>query len=104
MFGTPWEQCQLPDAAASLGMTPRTLIRRLKGEGSSFQDIKDALRRDMAIQSLQQGEASIDSIALETGFSASANFHRAFRQWTGRTPGSFRGRKRRQTEKLSLRD
>ncbi|MEM7059434.1 MAG: AraC family transcriptional regulator ligand-binding domain-containing protein [Pseudomonadota bacterium] len=98
MFGATWEACRLPDAAASLGVTPRTLIRRLSDEGTSFQDIKDALRRDMAIRSLQHGDASIDSIALETGFSAPANFHRAFRKWTGQTPGSFRSMPKHQTE------
>lgn len=85
-----WQSCQLPDAAVALKMTPRTLIRRLKEEGTSFQEIKDALRRDMAIRALQQGNDSIEEIAFETGFSAPANFHRAFRKWTNRTPGSFR--------------
>ncbi len=90
LYGATWQTCQLTDAARALKMTPRTLNRRLKDEGTSFQDIKDALRRDIAIRALQQGTASIEEVAFDTGFSAPANFHRAFRKWTGRTPGSYR--------------
>ncbi|PRY84800.1 AraC family transcriptional regulator [Donghicola tyrosinivorans] len=91
LYGATWQTCQLLDAADALKMTPRTLNRRLKQEGTSFQDIKDALRRDIAIRALQQGTDSIEQIAFDTGFSAPANFHRAFRKWTNRTPGSYRG-------------
>lgn len=90
LYGAAWQSCQLPDAASALKMTPRTLSRRLKEEETSFQDIKDALRRDIAIRALQHGTDSIEQIAFETGFSAPANFHRAFRNWTSRTPGSYR--------------
>lgn len=90
LYGATWQICQLPDAAHALKMTPRTLNRRLKEEGTSFQNIKDALRRDIAIGALQQGTDSIEQIAFDTGFSAPANFHRAFRKWTNRTPGSYR--------------
>lgn len=90
LYGAAWQTSQLTDAARGLQMTPRTLNRRLKDEGTSFQDIKDALRRDIAIRALQQGGESIEQIAFDTGFSAPANFHRAFRRWTNRTPGSYR--------------
>ncbi|SLN32310.1 HTH-type transcriptional regulator VirS [Falsiruegeria litorea R37] len=90
LYGADWQTCQLPDAARALKMTPRTLNRRLKDEGTSFQDIKDALRRDIAIRALQQTTDSIEQISFDTGFSAPANFHRAFRKWTTRTPGSYR--------------
>ncbi len=90
IYSASWQTCQLTDAALALQMTPRTLNRRLNEEGTSFQDIKDALRRDIAIRALQQGQDSIEQIAYETGFSAPANFHRAFRKWTNRTPGSYK--------------
>lgn len=90
LYGANWHICQLPDAAHALKMTPRTLNRRLKEEGTSFQDIKDALRRDIAIRALQHGTDSIEQIAFDNGFSATSNFHRAFRKWTNRTPGSYR--------------
>lgn len=90
LYGAALQTCQLSDAASALKMTPRTLNRRLKEEGTSFQDIKDALRRDIAIRALQLGLDSIEQIAFDTGFSAPTNFHRAFRKWTLRTPGSYR--------------
>jgi AraC-like DNA-binding protein len=90
LYDSHWQSCQLSDAARALILTPRTLNRRLSEEGTSFQEIKDGLRRDMAIRALQHGENSIEQIAFDTGFSAPANFHRAFRKWTSRTPGSYR--------------
>ncbi|MFG6621026.1 AraC family transcriptional regulator ligand-binding domain-containing protein [Sulfitobacter sp. 1A05707] len=90
LYGETWQNCQLPDAARALKITPRTLNRRLRAEGTSFQEIKNALRRDIAIRALQQSTDSIEQIAFETGFSAPSNFHRAFHKWTNRTPGSYR--------------
>jgi AraC-like DNA-binding protein len=88
-----WADCQLSDAAQALNMTPRTLIRRLDDDGTSFQAIKDGLRRDIAIRSLLDGRKSLEEISQDVGFSSAANFHRAFKRWTGVTPGSYRERK-----------
>ena len=55
-----------------------------------FQDIKDALRRDVAIERLTRGSEPLISIASDLGFSTVAAFHRAFRRWTGGTPGDYR--------------
>lgn len=80
----------LSDAAAALNLTPRTLIRRLDADGTSFQSIKDGLRRDIAIRDLSQGTKSIEAISHDIGFASAANFHRAFKRWTGVTPGAYR--------------
>jgi AraC-like DNA-binding protein len=85
-----WETANLTEAAKSMHMTPRTLIRRLEADGTSFQAIKDDLRRDIAIRHLSVGEKSIEAIAHEVGFSSAANFHRAFQRWMGNTPSSYR--------------
>ncbi|MEM9582104.1 MAG: AraC family transcriptional regulator ligand-binding domain-containing protein [Pseudomonadota bacterium] len=85
-----WETANLTHAACAMHMTPRTLIRRLAADGTSFQTIKDDLRRDIAIRHLQQGEKSVEAVAHEVGFSSAANFHRAFQRWTGNTPSSYR--------------
>lgn len=85
-----WEDANLTRAAQSMHMTPRTLIRKLEADGTSFQSIKDALRRDIAIRHLQVGQASIEKVAHEVGFSSAANFHRAFRRWTGTTPSAYK--------------
>ncbi len=80
----------LQDAARDLHLTPRTLIRRLNLEGTSFQDIKDGLRRDIAIRDLTYSTKSIEAISQDIGFASAANFHRAFKRWTDLTPGSYR--------------
>ena len=90
LYRNSWEACHLAGAAQALKLTPRTLIRRLEAENTSFQAIKDGLRRDIAIQDLQAGQKSIEEISQDVGFSSSANFHRAFRRWTGATPSSYR--------------
>ena len=76
--------------AAELNMTAVTLRRRLREEGASYQEIKDQLRRDLAISYLSHSRRSVVDIALELGFSERSAFHRAFRKWTGASPGEFR--------------
>ncbi|MGC1496039.1 MAG: AraC family transcriptional regulator ligand-binding domain-containing protein [Sulfitobacter sp.] len=87
-----WENANLSEVARSMHMTPRTLIRKLQADGTSFQSIKDDLRRDIAIRHLSVGEKNVEAIAHEVGFSSAANFHRAFQRWTGNTPRSYRRR------------
>jgi AraC-like DNA-binding protein len=84
---------EVPDfetLAAQLNMTPATMRRRLHEEGASYQEIKDQLRRDLAIGYLSHSDRSVMDIALELGFSERSAFHRAFRKWTGASPGEFR--------------
>ncbi|MGB0960232.1 MAG: AraC family transcriptional regulator ligand-binding domain-containing protein [Halocynthiibacter sp.] len=90
-----WKKCRLEHVAQRLQMTPRTLMRRLDADGTSFQTIKDGLRRDLAIRDLQQGEKAIEQISQDVGFSSAANFHRAFRRWTGGTPSAYRRKNER---------
>ena len=84
---------EVPDfdrLAGELNMTTATMRRRLHEEGSSYQGIKDQLRRDLAISYLSHSDRSVMDIALELGFSERSAFHRAFRKWTGASPGEFR--------------
>ena len=76
--------------AEDLNMTPATMRRRLHEEGTSYQSIKDQLRRDLAISYLSHSSRGVMDIALELGFSERSAFHRAFRKWTGASPGEFR--------------
>lgn len=73
-----------------LNMTPQTLRRRLKEGNTSYQEIKDAIRKDASIYYLSKPELSIDEIALLMGFSEASSFHRAFKKWTGKTPSVYR--------------
>jgi AraC-like DNA-binding protein len=89
---------QLPDsptieqAAANLHCSVRTLCRRLAAEETTFQALKDELRRDIAIQRLTETDQTITKIAGDIGFDDPSAFHRAFRHWTGSTPGTYRRR------------
>ena len=73
-----------------LGMTPQTLRRRLKEGNTSYQEIKDSIRKDASVYYLSKPELSIDEIALLMGFSEASSFHRAFKKWTGQTPSAYR--------------
>jgi AraC-like DNA-binding protein len=78
------------DAAQALHLSVRTLHRRLAAEGTSLQSVKDQLRRDLAIQRLTGSQDAIAAIAAQLGFDGPASFHRAFKAWTGSTPGMYR--------------
>lgn len=80
----------LEDVAKALLMSPRTLARRLDEEGTSFQVIKDELRRDVAIQLLAQTSLTPAEIGMRTGFEDHTTFYRAFKRWTGCSPGVYR--------------
>jgi AraC-like DNA-binding protein len=86
----PGEVPDFEGLADELNMTPATMRRRLHEEGESYQSIKDQLRRDLAISYLSHSSRSVMDIALELGFSERSAFHRAFRKWTGASPGEFR--------------
>jgi len=77
-------------AAAALHLTERTLRRRLSAEGTSFQGLKDGLRRDLAIHYLTQPSMPISQVARHLGFSEPSAFTRAFKQWTGELPKTYR--------------
>lgn len=79
------------NAAEALGVSARTLHRRLADEGTTFQRVKDDFRRDRALQMLTRSQTPINLIGEQLGFDSPASFHRAFRSWTGDTPGAFRG-------------
>ncbi|WP_439861466.1 AraC family transcriptional regulator [Pseudomonas sp. MBLB4136] len=80
----------LDGIARQLHLSPPTLRRHLREEGSSFQELKDQLRCDLAIYQLGRDELSIQAIAEQLGFSEPSAFHRAFKKWTGLTPGAYR--------------
>ena len=80
----------LDAVASALGVSRRTLTRRLAEEGASFRQLLDDVRRDFARALLQDPTLSIGDIAFFLQYSEPAAFHRSFRRWTGRTPQAFR--------------
>ncbi len=80
----------LDEAARRLHTSPRTLHRRLGAEGTSFREVLDAMRERSACDQLRRGDATVDEIAYILGYHDTANFRRAFRRWTGTSPGRYR--------------
>jgi AraC-like DNA-binding protein len=81
----------LPELARDLGVSDRTLQRRLREHGTSLRELLDDVRKEVALRLLREG-ASATTVAYELGFGRPQAFHKAFVRWTGQTPGAFRGR------------
>ena len=86
----PHQSLTLLTAAARLGLSPRTIQRRLSDMDCTFEDIVDRVRQRIALERLSSSNESITSIAMSLGYSDTAHFNRAFRRWTGRSPSDFR--------------
>lgn len=78
------------DLAQLLAMHRRTLNRRLKAEGSTFQHVLDEVRFDIARELLANSNVHLDDIAATLGYAAVTPFMRTFRRWSGTTPGQWR--------------
>ncbi|MCA1336367.1 AraC family transcriptional regulator [Pseudooceanicola marinus] len=81
---------QLSEVAQSLGMGARTLQRRLSQRGCTYQSLVDEARRQLAHQLVSGTRYSLSEIAFLTGFSEQSAFTRAFKRWSGQTPGAYR--------------
>jgi AraC-like DNA-binding protein len=76
--------------ARKVGMSPRSLRRRLRQEGVLLSDLVDELRREISFRELLHADTPIKQIADRVGFSEVSAFHRAFKRWTGVTPAKYR--------------
>ncbi|PYF01941.1 AraC family transcriptional regulator [Rhodopseudomonas faecalis] len=76
--------------AKQLRIPVSTLRRRLLVEGQTYQNIKDEIRRVLAIRWLADSERPVSDIAADLGFAEPSAFHRAFRKWMAKSPGAFR--------------
>ncbi|MDP2226290.1 MAG: AraC family transcriptional regulator [Moraxellaceae bacterium] len=89
--------------ARSLHLTPRTLRRRLRDEGSSYQALLEEARRRDSSELLARPELDIREISAWLGYADPANFTRAFRSWTGTTPSAWRaGQARTSAQGISV--
>ncbi|MDB6141235.1 MAG: Transcriptional regulator, AraC family [Pseudomonas sp.] len=82
----------LEQLASEFATSLSSLRRALAREGFTYQQIKDDVRRTLAFERLRTSSMSIADIAQEVGFREPSAFHRAFKQWTGESPGVFRQR------------
>ncbi len=84
---------QLPTRATTakyLGLSERTLSRRLQQQGSSFERLLDDVRHESALNAIAHTSLSLSEIALSLGFAEASTFYRAFGRWTGQTPAQWR--------------
>jgi AraC-like DNA-binding protein len=72
------------------GVAASTLRRRLEQENTSIRELKDAARRDVALELMSRGHDTIEAIAAKTGFRHTDGFRSAFRRWTGQSPRDYR--------------
>jgi AraC-like DNA-binding protein len=74
--------------AEHLGLSARTLHRRLQQAGMTYQELLDRVRLRLAVRHLAAGRP-IGQVATLTGFAQASTFHRAFKSWTGKTPTEY---------------
>ena len=86
----PHGRVLVEDVARSLGMSKRTLARKLSDEGLNFTEILQQLRRDLAVRYLDDRKLHISKIAWLLGFNEVSAFTHTFKRWTGKTPSQMR--------------
>jgi AraC-like DNA-binding protein len=86
----PHGRVLVEDVARSLGMSERTLARKLSDEGLNFTEILQQLRRDLAVRYLDDRKLHVSKIAWLLGFQEVSAFTHAFKRWTGKTPREVR--------------
>ena len=87
----PGGRANVEAVAGKLGMSRQTLYRRLRAEGTSFEEVLDELRQGLASRALEAGRP-VAEIAWDLGFADRGAFSRAFKRWTGASPGAWRAR------------
>lgn len=81
---------RIEQVAPRLGMSARTLQRRLKDRGLEYQGLLDTIRQRLAMELLGNRRVSIKEICYRLGFSEPSAFRRAFKRWTGQSPAAYR--------------
>jgi len=90
--GQPCRPPTLEQLADSMHLTPRTLIRKLQREHSSYKEVLEGLRREYAERLLKDARLNVVDVAEILGYREAANFSRAFRRWYGAAPAAWRRR------------
>ncbi len=90
LLAEPHQTHNAQDLAAALNTSARTLHRQLKDEGTTLQALKDGVRREVAMTLLQRSSRPVKQVAEASGFQNEKSFIRAFKAWTGATPGEWR--------------
>ena len=83
-------EATLDNVAATMGMSPRTLSRKLAAEGTSFFRVLEDLRKSLSKSYLRDSDLVLAEIAFLLGYSGLSSFNDAFKRWTGSSPGQYR--------------
>jgi AraC-like DNA-binding protein len=83
----------MPEVAAQLGVSARTLMRHLQSEGTSYQALLDDARKKLAVWYLHHTSRAVEDIAARLGYADPSNFSRTFRRWFGMTPAAMRAQR-----------
>lgn len=86
----PSGQVSKEQVSEILGVSQRTLQRKLHDEGTSFKQLLDETRHELADGYIKNNQVSLGEITYLLGFSEASNFSRAFKRWTGSSPAEFR--------------
>jgi AraC-like DNA-binding protein len=76
--------------AKSMGMSVRTLQRRLQENGLAYSDLQEDVRKTLAVNLLENDTLALSEIAFSLGYSDVSAFNHAFRRWVGQSPGDYR--------------
>ncbi|HMF13258.1 MAG TPA: helix-turn-helix domain-containing protein, partial [Gemmataceae bacterium] len=90
----PHGKAERQAVAKALGMSTRTLSRRLAEEDTTFEDVVDRMGQSLALQYIKERELSLSQIAWLIGYEGSTSLNHAFRRWTGRSPSAMRSETR----------
>jgi AraC-like DNA-binding protein len=86
------ESATVERVADALGVSPRSLQRRLEEEACTFSRLREETIREAALTMLVSEDSPVEEVAFRLGFSSRTAFHRAIRRWTGKAPGALRGK------------
>ncbi|MEE4146998.1 MAG: AraC family transcriptional regulator [Halieaceae bacterium] len=86
----PNQMASLESIAGRLHMTPRTIQRKLTSEKTSYLELVENVRRNLAVEYLKTTALTMDEIAVRLGYADAPSFSHAFKRWTGVSPGSMR--------------
>ena len=86
----PHGKARRDNIARALGLSARTLTRKLADEGTTYEQVVDQLRQSLARQYIREQAVSLSQIAWLLGYEGSTSFNHAFRRWTGRSPSLAR--------------
>jgi AraC-like DNA-binding protein len=89
----PHGKARLPEIAHRIGMSPRTLARRLASEGLTFSGVLTKLRTDLASRYLNERDLTVSQVGWLLGYQEVSAFTHAFKRWTGKSPIQARAQK-----------